>query len=146
MLKLTLSFLILAFATQVASAQFSVRLQVDSSSSILEKELQDALRDEFSKLKDVTIASKGDFDLVVQLLERPTGTAEADIFISTVSTSAATCIVGEDENGKVYSRQRCKEFLSSDIHAIRRSELKKIAKEIVMGFDGFALEPLRNIE
>ncbi|MDH3493765.1 MAG: hypothetical protein OEM82_09465 [Acidobacteriota bacterium] len=131
---------------QSVSGQFEVTFKVGSNDAELENSFAEKLQDEFAVHKDVKISERGKFGLLVEIIKRPVGGGEFDVFIATVSTTAAMCIVGMDEKGRVHSRQTCKEFLTSRTHIGRLGELDDIAEEIVSGFNGFVLEPLRGLE
>lgn len=147
MRNLLILALLSVFCLQNASAQsFEVTLKTGSEDGVLEQSFADKLRDEFANLKDVRISDRGKFGLLVELTKRPVGGGEFDVFVATVSTSAAMCVVGIDEKGRVTSRQSCEEFLTSRSHVGRVGELDEIAREIVSGFNGFVLEPLRGLE
>lgn len=143
-------FLILAllagFCVESASGQFDVIIKVGSNDAELESSFADKLRLEFAAFNDVRIVDRGRFGLLVELMKRPVGNGEYDVFIATVSTTAAMCVVGIDDKGKVTSRQTCQEFLTSRTHVGRLGELDEIAIEIVNGFNGFVLEPLRGLD
>ena len=146
MRKLFLLAVIFIFSAVTISAQFEVELNVGSTDPELGNSFGAALRTEFGKIRDVRQKPGGKFGLTVELIKRAVGTDTFDVFISTVRTSAEACIVGQDERGRVYSRRKYEEFLSSRSYVGRSNELDEIAKEIVGGFNGFVLEPLRNID
>ena len=146
MLKGFLFIAIFVFGGITATAQFDVSLKISANDPFLERDVENAVRIEFGKIKDVKLAEKGKFGLLIELIKRPVGKDIFDVFISTVSTSGAVCIVRAKRKRKVFSRQSCKEFLTANSYVGRSNELLEITEQIVREFDGFVLEPLRGIE
>lgn len=128
------------------AGQYPVKLEVSATDNILEAEFRQAITDEIQKIPDVRLGDTGRFGLIVQLIRRPGSGPADDIFVSAVSTARSVCILEQEANGRVVSRQSCREFLTSNTYIGRMDESRKLAQDIVLSFDSYVLNPLREID
>ncbi|NNE67013.1 MAG: hypothetical protein HKN33_10655 [Pyrinomonadaceae bacterium] len=137
-------FMIGLFAT-AAAAQFTVKLDVRANDRALEDQTRSLILGEFESVKDIAFSKDAKFGLTLEVIKRPIGENTADIYVSVVATSAASCVLALDSNGRVESRQGCREFLTLNTFVGRETELEEIAGDIASGFNSYVLEPLREV-